>query len=430
MLKYADTLPNFEQDLVKGYYRLNCNGWYIPDVIMKLSMLYVWILDEFVLANEGHKDLVRTSGLNHTILECIENGLKSSVLGKNIISSTHPYHHWRFQILEHGSNTSHDEYNFIVGVKPMDRNVAYSFIGSHGLKSHGLTEWYTKKRFTKNNDILDMFLDLREGQLSYIINNQSLGVAYDNLDTTRPYRMYCSLSNQGATLELLSYHSSRADAHPDDLFEYITHIRSIPQIEEKIKHYEVLMGEYDIQMNEIINDYMDCLIAKHEFDKAYAFMFNPLHDPPPVATRKDTYIKHNICAIGSHFYFEQNDFSKALNVLQLIENDPALIDHHLCVELAFCYEHSKKEENYTMALKYYLLALKYETSLEERGRNECLHHMGAIYFNYISDYKSALDCFLQLGDTEINARDLESAIASCYDRLGEYPLSLKYFKKK
>lgn len=55
--------------------------------------------------------------------------------------------------------------------------------------------------------------------------------------------------------------------------------------------------------------------------------------------------------------------------------------------------------------------------------------MGAIYFNYLYQYKNALKCFLKMGDIEINRRDLESAIASCYDQLKDYDKSLKYFKK-
>lgn len=53
----------------------------------------------------------------------------------------------------------------------------------------------------------------------------------------------------------------------------------------------------------------------------------------------------------------------------------------------------------------------------------------AIYFNFKHDYRSALRVFLEISHREINHRDLESAIASCYDQLNQPVLALKWFTK-
>jgi len=111
----------------------------------------------------------------------------------------------------------------------------------------------------------------------------------------------------------------------------------------------------------------------------------------------------------------------------MCKDDAILIANHQTVEVAFCYEHSK--EDWPKALKYYAMGLETETKLEENGKNECLHHMGAIYFNHIYDYERALACFLKMGPDAIYHRDLESAIASCYDQLKCYKESIAYFQK-
>lgn len=233
MVKTTESLTVFEKDLVNGFYRVHSDGRYIPNVVKKLSMAYLWILDEFSHSHHPHLDkpqLTRSiSGLNRTIVECIDHSSRGvTVFGKNVISSTNStFHHWRFRIVHSGihfldensstsnsssgSNVSSDtdlspnhtttpnEYNFIVGIRAIDAVNMYGIIGSHGLKVHPTESMmipFTTHRFCAVDDVMDMYLDLDRGELSYILNNESLGVAYSGLDATKLYRMQCAVSNK------------------------------------------------------------------------------------------------------------------------------------------------------------------------------------------------------------------------------------------
>eukprot|EP01084_Bolivina_argentea_P013776 25828_1 len=277
------TLSRFEKDLVNGYYRFNSDIYVIPNVVMKLSMLYLWIFDEFVPNNaiNDTKYGIQISGLNNTICECIEyndNTIKNIVFSKNIlVAKNYFFYHWRFIILSESLVEKSNEYNFIIGVKPFNsienNNDGYSIIGSHGLKLCGLTNTvnsYSKKRFYKKNDILDMYLNLDKGELSYMINNNPLGIAYTKLDTNIKYKMYCKLLNKNSKLELISYHSSNELNN-----EYIdsNYIQCIYDANIKIKYFDILIQNYNININnmnnEILNDYIDCLLSNKYYDKAY-----------------------------------------------------------------------------------------------------------------------------------------------------------------
>ena len=179
MLRNLEVLRDSERDLVNGYYHLNSNK-YIPKVVTQLSMMYLWILDEFIddktnkdINNEDIDSDISISGLNQTIVQCEYGGITSFVYGKNIISSSYTYYHWRFRILNHHklNKTINDdnEYNFIIGIKQTDSdsdsasddNNVYSFVGSHGLIScnKDTPKPYTNRRFNRTNDVLDMYLN-------------------------------------------------------------------------------------------------------------------------------------------------------------------------------------------------------------------------------------------------------------------------------
>ena len=113
-------------------------------------------------------------------------------------------------------------------------------------------------------------MDLKNGKLSYILNNELLGTAYNKLYITNSCRMQYALS-----LELVSKHASkdRNKLNCSDLLEYINYIRSISSIYEKIKDFEVTLNKYGINMNgEIINDCIDCLVVKAEYNKIYELL--------------------------------------------------------------------------------------------------------------------------------------------------------------
>jgi len=444
MVKRVKKLTSFEKNLVKGYYRLNAGDSYIPAVVMKLSMVYLFILDEFTsphLKNITDPKSVNTKshklhhksllGLNRSTICCVPGSGGMTALGKNRVALPHRFHHWRFRVVREGSvdDAPYEDFDFIVGILTIGGTDSQmrGLIGSHGLKVHTFKEAFTNKRFCRADDRLDMYLDLDRGQLSFVLNNTSLGVAFDHLDTSQSYRVQCAVSNPNSVLEMEAYHSAKhkmiasidRPIRHHALSDSLHCIRALPDLNEKRSHFERILKQFGVGMREVNNDYFDVLVALREYDAFHDFL--EAHNFTLSVQRQA-----NLCMAGSAFYLQHSDFAKALQMLRLVRDDQILLDHHLTVELAFCYENAKEWKS---AVKYYRLSLDRESKLGERGRFECLHHLGAVHFNHLNDYQSALATFLEMGDAEIHRRDLESAIASCYDQLKEYSHALKYFRR-
>eukprot|EP01084_Bolivina_argentea_P079325 143910_1 len=54
---------------------------------------------------------------------------------------------------------------------------------------------YANKRL-KKGDIIEMYLDLINGQLSFKINQNDLGIAFANIDTSKSYKMFVAMYDQ------------------------------------------------------------------------------------------------------------------------------------------------------------------------------------------------------------------------------------------
>ena len=59
--------------------------------------------------------------------------------------------------------------------------------------------------FRTENSVIEMCLDLNKGTLSYIINGTNYGVAHDDIDTNKEYKLFITISGYGTTFEIVSY---------------------------------------------------------------------------------------------------------------------------------------------------------------------------------------------------------------------------------
>ena len=89
------------------------------------------------------------------------------------------------------------------------RHRAYGYMVTHkllipGEDSNRILEWAEHK--CKSGDILEMCLDLHRRELSYSVNDMSLGIAYQDIEQTS-YRAAVSLWDRGDCVELLAYSS-------------------------------------------------------------------------------------------------------------------------------------------------------------------------------------------------------------------------------
>eukprot|EP01084_Bolivina_argentea_P213155 362119_1 len=278
MMPKALKLRQFEKDLVVGYYRSNYNE-YISNDIKQLSMMFLWILEEF--DDKTKTRFVKIKGLNNNIFRYIGNEntypLYGTVFGRHIISKSkqlaNNYYHWRFKIVSRSITASVKE-NFIVGLIKESLSDSLVFVGSHAsVKQNDNLSDYGKK-FNKKGDILDMYLDLNKGQLSFIINNNDCGVAFDNINTNINYRMTVSLCGNKSCIRLISYHaSSFYDMNNKIASNYIGYGRSIYNVSEKLKYYEYALESHKNHgIIEWHNEYIDCLIIKQEYENAYKYI--------------------------------------------------------------------------------------------------------------------------------------------------------------
>ena len=61
------------------------------------------------------------------------------------------------------------------------------FDGIHQTSNYG-------EQFDKTEDTIDIILDVKKGTLEYIINDTDYGVAFNNVDTMKKYRLAVSMN--------------------------------------------------------------------------------------------------------------------------------------------------------------------------------------------------------------------------------------------
>eukprot|EP01084_Bolivina_argentea_P249622 417964_1 len=186
---------SFQQYLISGYYRLNY-GKYLSNYdnnIYIISILYIWQLEEFnphISANH-----YAVTGVNNNICQSTSGTKIEFAFGQNIIYHSkikkHNYYHWRFKVLNKSEYSAvngytigivENNYNQWIGKDLIKDSTAFLFHGNKGVKSTGnVTQAYGIK-WNKNNHILDMYLNLNSGELSFVINNKSYGVAFSNIN--------------------------------------------------------------------------------------------------------------------------------------------------------------------------------------------------------------------------------------------------------
>eukprot|EP01084_Bolivina_argentea_P019532 36303_1 len=258
--------------LVNGYYRLN-NGKYLTMDIHILSISYLWIFEGFDPCILSHNYTI--TGANNCVVskKPIANEY-SYILGQTVISTSsieNNYYHWRFKILNESYHMTHID-TYIVGIvedKPhaqklssddvlKDKNSCL-FFGSLNKKSIAGGEIWTLPEYGvkwhKHNDILDMYLDLNQGELSFVINNKGCGVAFKDIDTKTSYRMMMKLYS-GDSVELISYHHAKFYDKNSSGYS-----QTLSNVDEKLKYLETAMKLYPCMIS-LCNDYIDCLLQQ------------------------------------------------------------------------------------------------------------------------------------------------------------------------
>ena len=130
---------------------------------------------------------------------------------------TEGIHRWKFKIIECLESPpeiglikipSNEEKSYAPNLNQyfVKGGIGYAYITSTGRISNPISGYSGKKYGVKckNNDIIDMHLDLEKYELRYYVNNKDQGKAYD-VDEEIRYKAAITMDDVGSKIQLISY---------------------------------------------------------------------------------------------------------------------------------------------------------------------------------------------------------------------------------
>ena len=217
----------FDKLLVNGYARLVMDNILIPKVIIQLFMDYYVIFEEWD-AEWKSESMEIQQKLNYRIM-CLNNSEMFHIaLGmKNV---KYGQHHWRLRLNKYRSNWGN--WRNIVGVvkseritkamleskKCLDAKHGYFYIGwlnsrscsavtSDNVENMNILRQYGRV-MVMFGDIVDIYLDLEYGALSFALNGIYFGIA-QRIDINTQYRLCVILNGKSSSFDILSYTQQR-----------------------------------------------------------------------------------------------------------------------------------------------------------------------------------------------------------------------------
>eukprot|EP01084_Bolivina_argentea_P000504 945_1 len=209
-----------DQHLMYGFARFHCDRL-VPDAIIDMCLNYYVIFEEWdngwksdlIVITEKYNNrctVIDNSNCFHTVL-----GIKRVKYGK---------HHWRIKLKEYISNwgywrnvvgivkTSQFEKSMLQSNICVNFEQGYFFIGwachktqsvitsdknTHKLKPYG-------RAMVMFGDIVDIYLDLEYGTLSFALNGEYFGVSH-RVDINTEYRLCITINGKDTSFQILSY---------------------------------------------------------------------------------------------------------------------------------------------------------------------------------------------------------------------------------
>ena len=186
-----------------------------PDALIKLLILFYNPSDKWDVNCMGN--LMILNEHNNAISHSKKTGHQSVFL-ENVIESG--IFHWRFKLLSEGG----DNWNSLIGIWQMYHPLrdgtterkppikewfprsghAYTFWAQQGKKGgkSGYPDGGEYGIKCKKDDVIEMYINMNEGLLGFIINDKDYGKAFD-IDTARQYRAAVSMWKEGTEIQLL-----------------------------------------------------------------------------------------------------------------------------------------------------------------------------------------------------------------------------------
>ena len=224
-VKYIDQLS---KDIVFGFVKdmhsliLSENVYYnIPSLVISWCLLYFHQNEYFTTADDTHPEVgveINESGNIATTKE----GWTQQIFGVLEISGREDLKYiWEIKII---NGKRENWYNYIhIGLtyqslkdnennQDGDKSITFYGYDADGLTCAGSVTYYQYGEKYGCNDIISMELNVKDRTLQFYKNNESQGIAYDNLkfDKDMVYKMTVAMSSKGNSVQLIQFKRTRA----------------------------------------------------------------------------------------------------------------------------------------------------------------------------------------------------------------------------
>ena len=194
--------------LVYGYIKIEISFLEIPLDIVNLVNAFLIFADKWTISPEYRSNNVIINQDENTITS-LGTGI-GTTYGEAIVDAASGVQTWKFKVL----NLAGSSYWFcVIGIVENDdewlkrqinkptwyrQHKGYGFCGGRGklisaVQRDNIWNDYGEK-FNKQDDTLEMMLNVKDGTLKYIINGTDYDNAFVDIDTTKQYRLAVSLS--------------------------------------------------------------------------------------------------------------------------------------------------------------------------------------------------------------------------------------------
>lgn len=207
--------------LINGYTRRS-SEYLIPKVVNELCLQYFAIFEEWDDEWKSESIQIENDSLNHRCI-CTDNShYFHTILGTKRVR--YGKHHWRLKLKEYRSNwgywrnvcgivkTSEFTKDMLTSNQCVNYQHGYFYIGfvmykalsaiTSDQSSHKLTPY--GRSMVMFGDIIDIYLDLEYGTLSFALNGEYFGISH-RIDIDTEYRICVVLNGKNTSFEILSY---------------------------------------------------------------------------------------------------------------------------------------------------------------------------------------------------------------------------------
>lgn len=198
--------------LVYGYIRIEFSFLQIPSDIINEVGRFLSFADKWNQSYTSDTITINEEDNSMTIKDTARHSTLCIAYGNAVIDKTSGVYSWKLRIID-SKERKHVLWFMVIGIARDDHEMlsqsttffsrrwdaqrhSKGFVTGHAKKKCLDNEMNIKRsvygkenQFSTKGDKLEMILNMKDGTLRYIVNDEDYGVAFDNIDTTQKYRL-------------------------------------------------------------------------------------------------------------------------------------------------------------------------------------------------------------------------------------------------